>query len=537
MGAITKTFFGQDIFKNNTLSFFAIVLSFFFLFYNLGSYPLWDDEALIGLYAQNILKSGDTSAYFGDNIIAYRGGILLSKGFDRAIPPLASYVTAASFSIFGVNAFAARLPFAMIAFGGIIMSLWILKKHEHFRRYELFFTLSLIGCTPLFLFSRQCRYYALVIVFSLAIFYLISSGPRGILRMISASFVSVLLFASNYMNWVVLMAVVVLDFLIFRKYHKTPSLREAAWFFFPQAILILLIGFIWNPLQTQFGKYGDMNSVSDRLKLLCWNFRDLDSGGFMPATTLLLIPIFAFLSRDIWLIRGSICLCLYTSLVALVSPQLVSITNVADIRYLVAILPLIIALNTRFFGRLACQSSWLIKGIVAVLLLTNLMTASFFLKKTFTSHPLNFARELFFPLPDPFSPTADWFLKHAPQKSSVWIVPDYMAYPLMFRAPHIIYAWQLEPSQKPDPQFRRLADIHFKGLAMPDYIVAFGPVVQEVRALCSQWAMQGVCYVEEARLLTFWKDLYRPELFWRTFKPIEKFDPNTEAIYIFQKQP
>ena len=107
----------------------------------------------------------------------------------------------------------------------------------------------------------------------------------------------------------------------------------------------------------------------------------------------------------------------------------------------------------------------------------------------------------------------------------------------MFRAPHIIYAWQLEPSQKPDPQFRRLADIHFKGLAMPDYIVAFGPVVQEVRALCSQWAMQGVCYVEEARLLTFWKDLYRPELFWRTFKPIEKFDPNTEAIYIFQKQP
>jgi hypothetical protein len=112
-----------------------------------------------------------------------------------------------------------------------------------------------------------------------------------------------------------------------------------------------------------------------------------------------------------------------------------------------------------------------------------------------------------------------------------------MTYPLMFHAPQAVYAWQLRPEQKDEEQFKNLPDIHFQGLVPPDYIVAFGPSVVQIRQLVSQWSLQGMNYQEVTRLLIFWKDLYRPELFWRTFKPIENFDPNTEAIYIFKKQP
>jgi len=112
-----------------------------------------------------------------------------------------------------------------------------------------------------------------------------------------------------------------------------------------------------------------------------------------------------------------------------------------------------------------------------------------------------------------------------------------MTYPLMFHAPQAVYAWQLRPEQKDEEQFKNLPDIHFQGLVPPDYIVVFGPSVVQIRKLMGQWSMQGMDYQEVTRLLTFWKDLYRPELFWRTFKPIENFDPNTEAIYIFKKQP
>jgi len=107
----------------------------------------------------------------------------------------------------------------------------------------------------------------------------------------------------------------------------------------------------------------------------------------------------------------------------------------------------------------------------------------------------------------------------------------------MFHAPNGIYAWQLMPEQRQEEQFKNLPDIHFQGLVPPDFIVVFGPSVEQVRQLIGQWSMQGLRYQEVTRLMTFWKDLYRPELFWRTFKPIEKFDPNTEAIYIFQRQP
>ena len=37
-----------------------------------------------------------------------------------------------------------------------------------------------------------------------------------------------------------------------------------------------------------------------------------------------------------------------------------------------------------------------------------------------------------------------------------------------------------------------------------------------------------------ATLDFFWKDLYRPELFWRTFKPITGYNKNIEAIYVFK---
>jgi hypothetical protein len=150
---------------------------------------------------------------------------------------------------------------------------------------------------------------------------------------------------------------------------------------------------------------------------------------------------------------------------------------------------------------------------------------------------ISFLHELFSSSPDPYRPTSRWIRDYVSPGSSIWVLPDYMTYPLMFHAPQAVYAWQLRPEQKDEEQFKNLPDIHFQGLVPPDYIVVFGPSVVQIRKLMGQWSMQGMDYQEVTRLLTFWKDLYRPELFWRTFKPIENFDPNTEAIYIFKKQP
>lgn len=77
-------------------------------------------------------------------------------------------------------------------------------------------------------------------------------------------------------------------------------------------------------------------------------------------------------------------------------------------------------------------------------------------------------------------------------------MPDYAAFPLIFDAPGPVYAWQLA-LQSRDPQCAGLPAIHFRGRVAPDVIVVFGPEVLRVRPM----------------LDIFFKDRYRPELFWR----------------------
>ena len=45
------------------------------LLVHLGTYALWDDEANTAIFASNVWKTGDTTAFDGTNIIAFRGGL------------------------------------------------------------------------------------------------------------------------------------------------------------------------------------------------------------------------------------------------------------------------------------------------------------------------------------------------------------------------------------------------------------------------------------------------------------------------------
>jgi hypothetical protein len=110
-----------------------------------------------------------------------------------------------------------------------------------------------------------------------------------------------------------------------------------------------------------------------------------------------------------------------------------------------------------------------------------------------------------------------------------------MVYPLMFRNPQPTYAWQLKNGV--DSRFGKVPEIHREGIRPPDFFVLFGPVVADFLKFSPQWEAKGWRYEHVATINTFWKDLYRPELFWRTFRPINQFDPTWEAIQVFRKIP
>jgi len=49
------------------------------------------------------------------------------------------------------------------------------------------------------------------------------------------------------------------------------------------------------------------------------------------------------------------------------------------------------------------------------------------------------------------------------------------------------------------------------------------------------WASLGIQYERAATIDFFWKDMYRPELFWRSFTPIVDYNKDLEAIYVFKR--
>ena len=70
---------------------------------------------------------------------------------------------------------------------------------------------------------------------------------------------------------------------------------------------------------------------------------------------------------------------------------------------------------------------------------------------------------------------------------------------------------------------------------MPDFVVLFGPAAQELAPELESPRDATFRYEHTAVLDTYWKDLFRPELFWHTFRPIPVRDPATEAIHVFRR--
>ena len=507
------------------------------LFARLGHYALWDDETMVALAAQGVLSSGDTTAIHGENIVAYRSGLLLRNLHDRSTPPLTAYLAAPSIWCFGATSLAARLPCALLGLGLMGLVVVLLRKTQRTDFEAFIWYVAIGGNVSLFLFLRQSRYYApsILLVTLIAALYL-SRRARRDQNLIWTILLFAVLFAANYMACLALFLCLAVDYGIWKRKTTPFPLKSSLPWILGALLFCGLIAIQWNPYRTGFGALSTENSSAERLILLFWNFRDTADCQFWIMGLLLVGLACAFLRKDPWLQRGCVALVVFTGFITLVSPQLIVGATVADVRYLAPAIPLGVALSVRTF-LLLFGSRPLWAAILSVpIFWTNLGSGAFFGNRPLSCPPWSYLQELMTPPTEPYSPASQWLSSHVVTGQSVWVLPDFMAYPLMFHAPQAVYAWQLRPEQKNEEQFKNLPNIHFQGIVPPDYIVAFGPSVVQVRQMISQWSAQGIRYQEVCRLMTFWKDLYRPEFFWRTFKPVENFDPNTEAIYIFKKQ-
>ena len=153
------------------LVFGAMVLSAALVLPRLGQRLFWDDEANTAIYARNLLRFGRITAWDGRNLCGYGWGGALGDdlGQELRVPTLPAYFAAASMALLGQTTFAGRLPFALAGVVSVgLLAVWM-RRHLG-RRFPWYLPSLLMAVSPAFLlYSRNCRYYSLGLMFSLAV--------------------------------------------------------------------------------------------------------------------------------------------------------------------------------------------------------------------------------------------------------------------------------------------------------------------------------------------------------------------------------
>ncbi|MDR1303934.1 MAG: glycosyltransferase family 39 protein [Verrucomicrobiales bacterium] len=514
----------------------------FFLFWNLGHYSFWDDEPNTAMAAKGLVRHGDTVAWVGDgNLAARDSGLSLDDQLrERMTPPLASWLTAASFLAFGETLWSARLPHAALGLLTVALLLHWARQCGGTRRMVLV-ALLVIGNVSFWLYFRQCRYYALCNFFTLATAWSWWHwrGRRRDAATLTMALLGLML--SSPVTYVAMGVALATDWLLWRR--RDFSWRQLFALAVPQVIGLLWLWWFWNPWSTgvkdqHFGPGAPENDFVDVLTLFYWHIRDLNRCEFYAALPVLAALALAWRARQTWIYRAVLAALLMMLMVAKFSTQFRAVTNVADVRFDSHLIPLLLLVEAGGIALLCRRRQWLALPLAALVAFTNLGNCGWWLPEGARSTTLQFARELLSPPAiDPFTPTAAWLRDHVPAGETVYVVPNVHAYPLMFSAPKPIYTWQFEPRFRAKEKFKNLDARLFKGGPPPDYLVAFGPrhlavLSQEIKRYCSA----PTHYELVAKVDVFWMDLFRPEMFWRTFKPVTGYDRDRDVVFIFKRR-
>ena len=471
------------------------------------------------------------NAVVGHNIVAYRQGAILQNLKERYAPPLSFFMAAPFAGLVPGSAAVARLPFAICGLLTVMLILRWLHKDQAPWHIWVLTALAVLGNVSFFLYFRQCRYYGAAILISVATAYYYLHHDGRTLRLLVVGVLLAALLATHYVACFAALASLTVDYALWGRRRCPIKWRQWLLVALPPLLCAALIVPIWNPLRVD--PFRDPRiGPSDHWVLLWWFFRDLNACEYVVGSLFLAAPLVYLLNRNIWLLRATLALVVYTASAALIVPQNIHLGPFAEVRHVAPAIALGIAVGVLVLGSLRGRWVWAGLALGVVAFGTNLFHGGRWLPSGLRATSWQFACELISPLPDPYRATSEWINRNIPANQTIYGLPDYAIYPLMFHSPQAIYAWQL--SYPPEPQFKNLPAIHFRGLVPPDTIIAFGPDARKFLAEREVFPA-GAQYRLVHTLDVFWRDTYRPELCWHSFTPVPCDLRKDEGIYILQR--
>ncbi len=148
------------------------VLASILLLANLGNIYLWQDEAQTALVSRTILHQGIPHGYDGRNFFSQDAGREYGTNYIwKWHTWVMFYATAPFLALVEDPTLAARLPFAMFGLGTVVFTYLLALTLWRSHKAAVFAGLLLATSVPFLLLSRQCRYYAPAMFFTVLAFY------------------------------------------------------------------------------------------------------------------------------------------------------------------------------------------------------------------------------------------------------------------------------------------------------------------------------------------------------------------------------
>jgi len=248
----------------------TLCVASFFIFWNLGVYSFWDDEAIDGLIARSLIENGRAKAIIGENLLGYREGALLHNLQIVGQPPFCAFAAVPCFKLFGQIAWSGRLVPALAGIATVFLMLtWVFQKTDD-RFLRLLFCLSLLGNTSFFLFARQFHYYGPSMLFTVLIAYIWTQPKSTVLK---STLIGTSLFClnlNNYLSGFLVGLALAADYVFFKRSKERLRHIDILAIVIPVIASGMLIYFDWNPFRTILGEKLTQNTFRDKITLFTW---------------------------------------------------------------------------------------------------------------------------------------------------------------------------------------------------------------------------------------------------------------------------
>ena len=560
---------------------------------NLDYAALWHDEAPAAFFGKTLLQQGSITGWDGRNLVGGTNGRTLNEELRDVLPPLMYVLNAVGFAIFGVNEIGARVVHAVI--GIVALGVFYLLLRQHLPKHPrlMFFIFAFAaGSAQLLLYFRQSRYFSVMVLALILLFYLYERywRSRNSAYLPVIALVAALSFFNHYAGGVATMLSLAAYHLLFRV--RATTRREWVLFAICSAAIAALgagylywlgviggerSGFVEFAGQSPTPYQGDKSGLVLFIEKIWIYTRELFTADwiswpvFLWFVGVILLTWQVYRKQAVGASRqvrrrvqrtndgasiaqkilgddfplaavGKIILmgALFALFSAMLSVQLIWLNPFADLRYYVGALPLLLAMKGLFV-----EWVWrrhVIAGAVAlsVLLFTSVGAAPFNMvmyfsgQKTLGLHLFEFVREVHRPYRDSISVVSSYLLQNAERDDLVY-VPDfaYREVLIFYAGDHVRFCCVLdETTPLPKDKIAALDAPLYIEQNTPDWIVSFR---QLQLGAAEQFTVEPFTAIYEvvAELEIYPYPTQRPELNMHAFSPLDHGD---RGVFILRHQ-